>query len=260
MNGRTPDAPFTVDLRGQVAVVTGASRGIGRACALALATAGADVVLGLRHTDSDRGIVDEVERLGRRVLVVQLDVSNVAQVRQAVGKIEASFGKVDILVNNAGIGPPNPIDQVSETDFDATVAVNLKGTFFVSQAIGKLMVARRSGRIINLSSQAGFIALPTESVYCMTKAAIAHLTKCFALEWGPFNVNVNAVAPTFIKTPGTEKWLQDPAFKAKVISSIPLGRVGEPSDVTGAVLFLASSAASLITGTTLLIDGGWTVS
>jgi NAD(P)-dependent dehydrogenase (short-subunit alcohol dehydrogenase family) len=193
-------------------------------------------------------------------LVVQLDVSNVAQVRQAVGKIEASFGKVDILVNNAGIGPPNPIDQVSETDFDATVAVNLKGTFFVSQAIGKLMVARRSGRIINLSSQAGFIALPTESVYCMTKAAIAHLTKCFALEWGPFNVNVNAVAPTFIKTPGTEKWLQDPAFKAKVISSIPLGRVGEPSDVTGAVLFLASSAASLITGTTLLIDGGWTVS
>jgi NAD(P)-dependent dehydrogenase (short-subunit alcohol dehydrogenase family) len=120
------------------------------------------------------------------------------------------------------------------------------------------MIERRSGRIINLSSQAGFVALPTESVYCMTKAALAHLTKCLAVEWGPYGVNVNAVAPTFIRTPGTEKWLDDAAFRQKLLSRIPVGRVGEPVDVAGAVVFLASPAASLVNGATLLIDGGWT--
>jgi NAD(P)-dependent dehydrogenase (short-subunit alcohol dehydrogenase family) len=120
------------------------------------------------------------------------------------------------------------------------------------------MIARQSGKIVNLSSQAGFVALPTESVYCMTKAAIAHLTKCLAIEWGPLGVNVNAVAPTFVRSPGTAKWLQDDAFHRDLLSRIPLGRVGEPVDVAGAVVFLASPAASLVTGTTLLVDGGWT--
>ena len=136
--------------------------------------------------------------------------------------------------------------------------MNLKGTFFVSQAVGRVMIRNGGGRIVNLGSQAGFVALPTESVYCMTKAAIAHLTKCLAVEWAPHGINVNAVAPTFIKTPGTVKWLADDAFRADLLSRIPLGRVGEPIDVAAAVLFLASPAASLITGATLMIDGGFT--
>lgn len=245
-------------LEGQVALVTGAARGIGRECALTLAAAGADLALGLRDIDEDAGLASEIEAMGRKVLKLQLDVRNIAQIEAAANSIAKNFKKIDILVNNAGIGPPNPIEKVTEADFDYTLDVNLKGTFFVSQAIGKMMVAQKLGKIINLSSQAGFIALPTESVYCMTKAAIAHLTKCFAVEWGVHNINVNAVAPTFIKTPGTEKWLLNEDFKKQVLSNIVLGRVGSPSDVASAVLFLASPAAQLITGTTLMIDGGWT--
>jgi NAD(P)-dependent dehydrogenase (short-subunit alcohol dehydrogenase family) len=169
------------------------------------------------------------------------------------------FGRIDVLVNNAGIGPPNPAESVTEADFDVTFAVNVKGTFFVSQEVGRAMIARGGGgRIINLGSQAGVVALPTESVYCATKAAISHLTKCLAVEWGRHGINVNAVAPTFIRTPGTEKWLNDEDFRRDLLSRIPLGRVGEPSDVTGAIVFLASPAAAMITGATLLIDGGWT--
>ncbi len=249
-----------VSVRGKIALVTGAGRGIGRACALALAEAGADLALGLKNEHADQGLVKEIEALGRRALPLQMDVSKLPEIWAAVEKVKKHYQRVDILVNNAGIGPPNPIEKVTEEDFDATVSVNLKGTFFVSQAVGQLMVEQRYGRIINLSSQAGFIALPTESVYCMTKAGIAHLTKCFAVEWGKYNITVNAVAPTFIKTPGTEKWLLDEDFKKDVLSRIVLGRVGEPRDVASAILFLASPAASLITGTTLMIDGGWTAS
>jgi NAD(P)-dependent dehydrogenase (short-subunit alcohol dehydrogenase family) len=248
----------TIDLTGTVALVTGAARGIGRACALALSEAGADIVLGLRDIRSDEGLVNELKAAGRKVLSLQMDVSKISEIKAAFGTIEKDFGRLDILVNNAGIGPPNPVEDVTEEDFDYTLEVNLKGTFFVSQYAGKLMKKQGYGRIINLSSQAGFIALPTESVYCMTKAAIAHLTKCFAVEWGKYNITVNAVAPTFIKTPGTEIWLQDEAFRKEVLSKIVVGRVGIPEDVTNAILFLSSPASSLITGTTLMIDGGWT--
>ena len=246
------------ELTGKVALVTGAARGIGRACAIALAQAGADVVLGLRDARSVGSLPAVIEGLGRRALPVQMDVTQRREIDQAVATVEREFGRVDILVNNAGLGPPNAAQDVTEADFDLTLNVNLKGTFFVSQAAGKLMLRAGSGRIVNLSSQAGFVALPTESVYCMTKAAIAHLTRCLAVEWGPRGINVNAVAPTFIRTPGTEKWLHNEKFRQDLLSRIPLGRVGEPVDVAGAVVFLASPAASLINGTTLLIDGGWT--
>jgi NAD(P)-dependent dehydrogenase (short-subunit alcohol dehydrogenase family) len=245
-------------VEGQVALVTGAARGIGRACALALAHAGADLALGLRDVQADAGLIAAIEALGRRALPLQMDVTRLDQIEQAVAATVAHFGRLDILVNNAGLGPSNPAEAVTEADFDLTVAVNLKGTFFASQAAGRVMIRQRYGRIINLSSQAGFVALPTESVYCMTKAGIAHLTKCLAVEWGPHQITVNAVAPTFIATPGTVHWLEDPVFAADVIGRIPLGRVGRPLDVAGAVLFLASPAAALITGATLLIDGGWT--
>jgi NAD(P)-dependent dehydrogenase (short-subunit alcohol dehydrogenase family) len=246
------------DVRGQIALVTGAARGIGRACALALAQAGADVALGLRDVRTGGDLAREIEALGRRALPLQMDMTRLAEVRQAIEDAVAHFGRLDILVNNAGLAPENPAEDVREEDFDLTLAVNLKGTFFASQAAGRVMIRQKYGRIVNLGSQAGFIALPTESVYCMTKAAISHLTKCLAVEWARHNITVNAVAPTFIRTPGTAQCLANDAFRADVLSRIPLGRIGEPMEVAAAVLYLASPAAALVTGTTLLIDGGWT--
>jgi NAD(P)-dependent dehydrogenase (short-subunit alcohol dehydrogenase family) len=247
------------ELTGQVALVTGAARGLGRAISLGLAHAGADVALGLRDVKADSGLAAEIRAMGRRALPLQMDMTNLGQVRRAVEETAREFGRLDILVNNAGLGPENPAENVREEDFDLTVAVNLKGTFFASQAAGRVMIQQGSGKIINMSSQAGFAALPTESIYCMTKAAIAHLTKCLAVEWGKHNITVNAVAPTFIRTPGTEAALADEAFRADTIERIAgLHRIGEPMEVAGAVVFLASPAASLITGETILIDGGWT--
>jgi len=246
-------------LTGQVALVTASARGIGKACALALAEAGADIILGLKSKDSGRALVKQIQKLGREALPVQMDVTQLQEIRAGVQEGMQHFKRIDILVNNAGIGAPNPAEHVTEEDFDETLAVNLKGTFFTAQAVGRVMLKQRRGRIINISSQAGFVALPTESVYCMTKAAISHLTKCLALEWAPYHVTVNAVAPTFIETPGTRKWLEDRSFRASVQSRIPLGRIGTPVDVAGPVLFLASPAASLITGETLMVDGGWTI-
>lgn len=248
-----------VNVHGKIALVTGAARGLGRACALALAEAGADIALGLRDVNADNGVVKEIEALGRKALPLQMDVSKMDEIRAAFDAIKKHYKRLDIVVNNAGIAPENLIENVAEKDFDDTLAVNLKGTFFVSQAAGALMIKQKSGTIINISSQAGFIALPGESVYCMTKAGIAHLTKCFAAEWGKYNITVNAVAPTFIYTPGTEEYLANEEAKKHVLSKIVLGRIGQPKDVANAVLFLASPAASLITGTTLMVDGGWTV-
>ncbi len=247
------------DLAGQVALVTGAARGLGRAISLALADAGADVALGLRDVTTGAEVAAEIEGMAQRALPLQMDVTSLDQISRAVDETVARFGRLDILVNNAGLGPENPAEDVREEDFDLTVAVNVKGTFFASQAAGRAMIRQGGGRIINLSSQAGLVALPTESVYCMSKAAVSHLTKCLAVEWGRHNITVNAVAPTFIATPGTAEALADPVFRADVEERIAgLHRVGEPMDVAGAVVFLASPAASLITGDTILVDGGWT--
>lgn len=246
-------------LQGQVALVTGAARGLGRAISLALADAGADVALGLRDVNADAGLAEEVRKLGRRALPLQMDISKMDQIFHAVDHTVKEFGRIDILVNNAGIAPENLAEKVRVEDFDATLAVNLKGTFFASQAAGRVMIKQKSGTIINMGSQAGFAALPAESIYCMTKAAISHLTKCLAVEWGKYGIRVNAVAPTFIRTPGTEEYLSDMRHLVDTVERIAaLHRIGEPMEVAGAVVFLASSAASLITGETLLIDGGWT--
>jgi len=247
------------DLTRQIALVTGAARGLGGAISLALAHAGADVALGLRDASTGGALTSKIEALGRRALPLAMDVTRLDQVFRAVDDAVAHFGRLDILVNNAGGGFNHLAQDVPEHEFDQTVNLNLRGTFFASQAAGRVMIRQNRGRIINMSSQAGFVALPTESVYCMSKAAIAHLTKCLAVEWGKYNITVNAVAPTFISTPGTEEALADPAFRADVIERIAaLHRIGEPMDVAGVVVFLASPAASLITGHTILIDGGWT--
>lgn len=247
------------DLTGHVSLVTGAARGLGRAISLALAHSGSDVALGLRDINSAPDLVREIEALGRKAFRLEMDVAHTDQIFRAVEESAAHFGRLDVLVNNAGIAPENLAENYREEDFDLTLRVNLKGTFFASQAAGRIMIRQKRGRIVNMSSQAGFVALPGESVYCMTKAAIAHLTKCLAIEWGRHNITVNAVAPTFIATPGTDTALADPGFRADVVERIAaLHRIGMPMDVAGAVVFLASPAASLITGHTILIDGGWT--
>jgi NAD(P)-dependent dehydrogenase (short-subunit alcohol dehydrogenase family) len=247
------------DLQGRIALVTGAARGLGRAISLALAHAGADIALGLRDVNTGGDLEADIQKLGQKALRLQMDMSKLDQVSAAIDQAAVHFCKLDILVNNAGIAPDNLAENVTEKDFDATLAINLKGTFFASQAAGRIMIRQKYGRIINMSSQAGFAALPTESVYCMTKAGIAHLTKCLAVEWGKYNITVNAVAPTFIHTPGTEEYLAVPENRADTIERIAaLHRIGEPMEIAGAVVFLASDAASLITGHTMLIDGGWT--
>jgi NAD(P)-dependent dehydrogenase (short-subunit alcohol dehydrogenase family) len=247
------------DLTGQTALVTGAARGLGRAISLALARSGANVALGLRDASSGGDVAREIEAMGRRAMPLQMDVTRPDEIFRAVDDAVAHFGHLDLLVNNAGLGTEIPAEDVSEKDFDFTVAVNLKGTFLASQAAGRVMIRQGHGRIVNLSSQAGFVALPLASVYCMTKAAVSHLTKCLAVEWGKHNINVNAVAPTFIATPGTEPLLARPEFREDVVERIAgLHRIGEPMEVAGVVVFLASPAASLITGDTILVDGGWT--
>ncbi|MCX5572324.1 SDR family NAD(P)-dependent oxidoreductase [Kaistia nematophila] len=247
------------DLTGRTALVTGAARGLGRATALALAAAGADIALGLRDAKADAGLVAEIEAMGRRAVPLQMDVLDLKQAYAAVDAAIAALGPIDILVNNAGGGTIGPVEDFTEEDFDFTVNLTVRSTFFLSQYVGRHMIERKSGAIINMGSQAGAIALPGEAIYCLSKAAVSHMTKCFAVEWGKHNVRVNCVAPTFIRTDGTAEMLSDPEFHADVLDRIAaLHRIGEPKEVSGVVLFLASDAASMVTGQTILVDGGWT--
>jgi len=246
-------------LTDKVALVTGAGRGLGRACALAFAHAGADVALGLRDKNTALDLELEIKEMGRQVIRVQMDVSTVNEINNAVEEVVNRFGRIDILVNNVGVAPANPAEKVTEADYDLTMNLNVKAMFFTSQAVAKHMIKQGGGRIVNMSSQAGSITLDDESVYCISKAAVNHMTKNLASEWAKYNIQVNAVAPTFIETPGTEPWLKNPEFRQSVLDRIPLGRIGKPMEVAGVVLFLASKAASLITGEIVVIDGGWTL-
>jgi NAD(P)-dependent dehydrogenase (short-subunit alcohol dehydrogenase family) len=249
--------PFS--LTGKTALVTGAARGLGRAIALSLAEAGADVALGLRDRSADGGLVADITALGRRVLPLAMDVTDLAQSRGAIDAAVSEFGRLDILVNNAGGGIGSAAIDVTEEDFDAVWALNTRSTFFLSQHAARHMREAGGGAIVNIASQAGLVALPGESSYCVSKAAVIHLTRVQAVEWGEYGIRVNAVAPTFIETDGTAAALSDPAFRADTVERIAaLHRIGVPTEVSGAVVFLSGPAAALVTGQTLAIDGGWT--
>jgi 2-deoxy-D-gluconate 3-dehydrogenase len=250
-------APFS--LSGSRALVTAASRGLGREIALELAGLGADVLLGVRDPDGSSGLVEELRAFGVDAAAIRMDVLDLASCRTAIDAAIAERGRIDILVNNAGGGIDAPALEVTEDDFERVWQLNTRSTFFLSQHLAKHMRGHGGGSIVNVASQAGLIALPGESSYCSAKAAVVHLTRCLAVEWGQYGIRVNAVAPTFIETDGTGAALSDDAFRADTVERIAaLHRIGEPREVSGAVAFLASPSASLITGVTLPIDGGWT--
>ncbi|PZE60483.1 3-oxoacyl-ACP reductase [Curtobacterium sp. MCPF17_047] len=246
-------------LTGSVALVTAASRGIGRAVALDLAAHGADVALGVRDPEAAAGLADEIRAIGRRAAVVAMDVTDLPSCRAAVDAVVTELGTIDVLVNNAGGGIVEDALDVTEEHFDTVWALTTKSTFFVSQYVARHMRTAGGGSIVNVASQAGLVALPGESVYCLSKAAVIHLTKCLAVEWGQYGIRVNAVAPTFIETDGTAPALSDAAFRTDTVERIAaLHRIGQPEEVAAAVTFLAGEGASLVTGTALPIDGGWT--
>ncbi len=247
----------SMSIEGRRALVTGGGRGIGAAVALALAEAGADIAVAGRTLADLEGVAGRVRDLGRKSVAVRSDVTRVLEVEQMVAEAEASLGPLDILVNNAGINIPRPALEVTEEDWDRILDTNLKGVFFCAQAAGQRMVARGHGRIINIASQMAFVGFFHRAAYCASKAGVVNLTRALAIEWATHGVTVNAVAPTFVETPMTRPMFEESWFKEEVMRRIPMGRMAQPSDVVGAVVFLASDAAAMITGHTILVDGGW---
>jgi NAD(P)-dependent dehydrogenase (short-subunit alcohol dehydrogenase family) len=244
-----------IRLDGKTALVTGAGRGIGRAIALALAAAGADLVLVSRTRSQLDEVAHEIESGGGKAQVLPLDVTDIVRLHDAFAAIE----RLDILVNNAGINRPQPFLDVDEKTLDLLLGLNVRAAFLVAQAAARLMVANGSGVIINMSSQMGHVGSERDrTVYVMTKHAIEGLTKAMALELAANGVRVVSIAPTFVQTPLTKPFFDDPETRKWILDRIPLGRGGTVEEVAQAVVFLASSAASLVTGSSLLVDGGWT--
>ena len=245
-------------LEGAHALVTGAGRGIGRGCALALAEAGATVTLVARSRDELEAVADEIGSRGGRAWAVAADVTDADEAENAVSAA-AEHGELSVCVNSAGTNRTGPTHEYDVGDFDLVVAANLRSTFLVCRAVGRLLLERGSGgRIVNISSQMGAVGYPGRAAYCASKHAVNGLTKALAVEWAPHGITVNAVAPTFIRTPLTEPMFENEAFAADVLRRLPVGRIGEVDEVTGAVVFLASPDAGLITGHVLHVDGGWT--
>ena len=251
--------PFSeYDLTGKVAIVTGAGRGMGYHIALALAKYGADLVVSSRTLSELERVGVEIEKFGRRVLIQQMDVTKISEINATVEQSVKAFGHIDILVNNAGVNITQWAVDVTEEAWDRVLDTNLKALFFCAQAVGKVMIRQRKGKIINISSQTGTVAIPQRAAYCSSKGGVNQLTKLLAIEWAQYNINVNAIAPTFIETPFTKPMFEKEGFREYVLGNIPLGRVGKPEDVTGAVIYLASEASNMVTGHILLVDGGWT--
>ena len=250
-------------LKDKVAIVSGASQGIGKALAIGLARAGAHLVLAKHpgpRQEEIRQVAGEIERLGRRAVVVQTDVADVAQVRALMGRAEEEFGRIDILVNNAGWTGTTPALEVTEEEYDATMAASLKSVFFMCQAAARVMIPQGGGKIVNIGSNFGVIAFKQRSVYAAAKAGVHHLTRALSLEWAAQGVTVNAVAPCITETESRKVILEKPGYKEWATGQmLPIGRWNQPEDLVGAVLFLASSLSDMVVGHVLMVDGGWTI-
>ncbi|RJQ65660.1 MAG: glucose 1-dehydrogenase [Desulfobacteraceae bacterium] len=246
------------DLDGKVAVITGAGRGMGHEIALALARYGADLVVCSRTVTELEEVASEVKKMRGRVLIQQMDIRRIPDIQAMVDASVNAYGRIDILVNNAGINLPQAAEEVTEEAWDSILNTNLKGLFFCAQAVGRVMIKQKKGKIINVSSQAGQVGIPHRAAYCSSKGAVNQLTRVLALEWAQHGINVNAIGPTFVETPFTKPMLEKAGFRDFVLDRIPWGRLGKPADVIGSVIFLASEASDLVTGHILLIDGGWT--
>ena len=257
MSDQVSDSPRTPSMRldGLTAVVTGAGRGLGRACALALADAGAEVVPVSRTRSELETLAVEIAARGGKAHPVVCDLLDPQQITD---RIEA-LGRIDILVNNAGGNIPEPFVQVTKERLDRILALNVRSAFLVAQAAARSMIAGgRGGSIIHMSSQMGHVGAPNRTVYCMTKHAIEGLSKAMAVELAPERIRVNAIGPTFVLTPMTRPFFEQKAFREDTLSRIPIGRLANLEDIMGAIVFLASPAAAMITGASLTIDGGWT--
>ena len=249
--------PHTPSFRldGKKALVTGASSGIGLGCAVALARTGAHVVMAARSRARLDEAVEAVRAEGHSAEALELDVANVAATAEAVSR----GGPFDVLVNSAGLARHGPASDTTAEDFDAVSAVNFRGAYFLTQAVAKgLLAAEKPGSLINISSQMGHVGGVDRAVYCATKHAIEGFTKAMAIEWGPSGIRVNTVCPTFVRTPLTEPTFAEPQRVRWITEKIKLGRVGEVEDIMGAVIYLASDASAMVTGTALTVDGGWT--
>jgi NAD(P)-dependent dehydrogenase (short-subunit alcohol dehydrogenase family) len=246
-------------LNDRVALVTGAGRGIGKALALGLADAGADVICLSRTREEVEATAALARQMGRRALAVAADVTVKAQVEAAVAAAVREFGRIDILINNAGMNIRKPALEVEESDWDRVVATNLKGPFLVAQAVGRVMACAGYGRIVNISSVGGGVALRTGVAYGSSKAGLIHMTRILALEWAKHGVTVNALGPWYFRTSLTEKLLQDEQYVAEILARTPLKRVGDLEELVGPVVFLASNASSYVTGQVLYVDGGMTI-
>ncbi len=246
-------------LENKVAIVTGGKRGIGRAIALAFAEAGADVAIcsrGLEDGSLD-AVAKKIEQLGRRSLAIKADVSQKSDVDDMVKRVIDKFGDIDILVNNAGVIMWNQsLLEASEDDWDKIMAINLKGAFFCCQAVGKWMVERKKGNIINMSSVSAISVSPGAPIYCISKAGLWMLTRALAQELGVYNIRVNAISPCWVKTDMNIEFRKDPEAEKDISRGIPLGRLGVPEDISRVALYLASEASDYITGQSIVIDGG----
>jgi NAD(P)-dependent dehydrogenase (short-subunit alcohol dehydrogenase family) len=247
-------------LDGRVALVTGASRGLGKAMALGMAGAGADVALVGRDAATLEPVAAEIqEQTGRQALAVPLDVADLAAIPPAVEKALGHFGQIDILVNNAGTNIRETTLDVTPEAWDAVLGTNLKGPFFVTQQVGRIMAQRGRGKILNIGSMTAFLGVPTVAAYAASKAALQQLTRLLAVEWAEHNIQVNAIAPGWISTEMTAPLKRNPDFAPRyqwVLSRTPVNRFGEPEEVVGAAIFLCSPAADFITGQVLAVDGG----